>query len=110
MASAVFDAHLCVAEHLLYGQVPYPEVIRLAEQLRRVVVAQELTVQAAVEGDPELVLATAGQALGFVLLGFTSVFREGAETVLFLQALVLDAGTWIGRASPIPSSRTSAKS
>jgi high-affinity iron transporter len=36
-----------------------------------------------------------GQALGFVLLGFSSVFREGAETVLFLQALVLDAGTWI---------------
>lgn len=35
----------------------------------------------------------AGQAIGLVLLGFTSVFREGAETVLFLQALVLDAGT-----------------
>ena len=37
----------------------------------------------------------AGQALGFILLGFTSVFREGAETVLFLQALVLDAGTLV---------------
>lgn len=37
----------------------------------------------------------AGQTLGLVVLGFTSVFREGAETVLFLQALVLDAGTWI---------------
>jgi len=35
----------------------------------------------------------AGQMLGLVLLEFTSVFREGAETVLFLQALVLDAGT-----------------
>ena len=34
MATAVFDAHLCVAEHLLYGQVLH-EVIRLAEQLRR---------------------------------------------------------------------------
>ncbi len=42
-----------------------------------------------------LVGGYAGQALGFALLGFTSVFREGAETVLFLQALVLDAGTWI---------------
>ncbi len=42
-----------------------------------------------------LVGGAAGQMLGFVLLGFTSVFREGAETVLFLQALVLDAGTWI---------------
>ena len=35
----------------------------------------------------------AGQIVGLVLLGFTSVFREGGETVLFLQALVLDAGT-----------------
>lgn len=37
----------------------------------------------------------ASQAFGLVLLGFTSVFREGAETVLFLQALVLDAGTQV---------------
>ena len=35
----------------------------------------------------------AGQMAGLVVLGFTSVFREGSETVLFLQALVLDAGT-----------------
>ncbi|MGB3328501.1 MAG: FTR1 family protein [Thermomicrobiales bacterium] len=39
--------------------------------------------------------AVAGQTLGLVMLGFTSVFREGAETVLFLQALVLDAGAWV---------------
>lgn len=32
------------------------------------------------------------QALGFIALGFSSVYREGFETVLFLQALVLDAG------------------
>jgi len=37
----------------------------------------------------------AGQLLGLAILGFTSVFREGAESVLFLQALVLDAGTWV---------------
>jgi high-affinity iron transporter len=42
-----------------------------------------------------LIGGAAGQALGLVALGFTSVFREGAETVLFLQALVLDAGTWV---------------
>jgi high-affinity iron transporter len=42
-----------------------------------------------------LIGGVAGQMLGFAALGFTSVFREGAETVLFLQALVLDAGTWI---------------
>ncbi len=40
-----------------------------------------------------LIGGAAGQVLGLGLLGFTSVFREGAETVLFLQALVLDAGT-----------------
>ncbi|HET7092272.1 MAG TPA: FTR1 family protein, partial [Thermomicrobiales bacterium] len=42
-----------------------------------------------------LIGGAAGQALGLAMLGFTSVFREGAETVLFLQALVLDAGTWL---------------
>lgn len=39
--------------------------------------------------------AISGQMLGFVLLGFTSVYREGFETVLFLQALVLESGAWI---------------
>ena len=33
------------------------------------------------------------QAVGFVLLGLTSVYREGFETVLFLQALQVSAGT-----------------
>ena len=35
LATAVFDAHLCVAEYLLYGPVPYAEVIAEAEELRR---------------------------------------------------------------------------
>lgn len=34
LAAALFDAHLCVAEYLLYGPVPYDEVIALAEELR----------------------------------------------------------------------------
>jgi high-affinity iron transporter len=34
-----------------------------------------------------------GQTLGFVLLGITSVYREGFETVLFLQNLRVSAGT-----------------
>jgi len=34
LASAVFDSHLCVAEYLLYGPIPYPEVIELATALR----------------------------------------------------------------------------
>ena len=40
-----------------------------------------------------LLSAETGQFLGLVILGFTSMYREGFETVLFLQALVLDAGT-----------------
>src|SRR5215207_3447332 len=32
------------------------------------------------------------QVLGFVLLGFSTVYREGLETVLFLQALELNSG------------------
>ena len=36
-----------------------------------------------------------GQTLGLVILGFTSIYREGFETVLFLQSLVLEAGTSI---------------
>lgn len=35
------------------------------------------------------------QFIGLVLIGFTSIYREGFETVLFLQALVLDAGVWV---------------
>ena len=35
LATALFDAHLCVAEYLLYGPVPYAEVIEQAEVLRR---------------------------------------------------------------------------
>jgi high-affinity iron transporter len=38
---------------------------------------------------------TIGQTAGLVLLGFTSVYREGFETVLFLQSLVVEAGTSI---------------
>ncbi len=36
-----------------------------------------------------------GVWLGLISLGFTSVYREGFETVLFLQALVLDGGSTI---------------
>ena len=33
------------------------------------------------------------QVLGLAMLGLTSVYREGFETVLFLQSLELSAGT-----------------
>jgi len=39
-----------------------------------------------------LISGAAGLWLGLMTLGFTSVYREGFETVLFLQALVLEAG------------------
>ena len=40
-----------------------------------------------------VVTITISQTIGLVLLGFTSIYREGFETVLFLQSLVLEAGT-----------------
>ena len=39
-----------------------------------------------------LLAGAAGQAAGFATLGFVSVYREGFETALFLQALFLRAG------------------
>jgi high-affinity iron transporter len=39
--------------------------------------------------------AAVAQIVGLVMLGFTSVYREGFETVLFLQAIVLEAGAGI---------------
>ena len=36
--------------------------------------------------------AMVGPSVGLIVLGFTSVYREVFETVLFLQSLVLDAG------------------
>ena len=35
LATALFDAHLCVAEYLLYGPMPYQEVIEESEDLLR---------------------------------------------------------------------------
>lgn len=41
----------------------------------------------------QLLSGEAGLALGLVTLGFASVYREGFEVVLFLQAMVLEAGS-----------------
>lgn len=42
-----------------------------------------------------IVSGEAGLWLGLVALGFTSVYREGFETVLFLQALVLESSVGV---------------
>ena len=41
------------------------------------------------------IIGSASQWLGLAILGFTSIYREGFETVLFLQALVLEAGSGV---------------
>lgn len=43
----------------------------------------------------KLLSGEAGLALGLVTLGFASVYREGFEVVLFLQAMVLEAGSGV---------------
>ena len=35
LVTALFDAHLCVAEYMLYGPIPYAEVIEETEELRQ---------------------------------------------------------------------------
>ncbi|MCA0454643.1 MAG: FTR1 family protein [Chloroflexi bacterium] len=38
---------------------------------------------------------TISQTVGLIILGFTSIYREGFESVLFLQSLVLEAGVLV---------------
>ncbi len=40
----------------------------------------------------QLMDANIGQGLGLAVLGFTAMYREGFETVLFMQSLVLQSG------------------
>lgn len=41
----------------------------------------------------EITRGDVGQYIGMIVLGFTSIYREGFETVLFLQAMVMDSST-----------------
>lgn len=43
----------------------------------------------------QLLGANIGQGVGLAILGFTAMYREGFETVLFLQSLVLQSGAGI---------------
>lgn len=78
IVSVVAIAVLLLVMNWFFHKVYWTKWIQTHQQRRRVLIG-----------------GAAGQALGLVMLGFTSIFREGAETVLFLQALVLDAGTLI---------------
>ena len=49
--------------------------------------------------------AGAATVAGLYTLGFTSVFREGFETVLFLQALQLSSGTGVVARRRLPRPR-----
>jgi high-affinity iron transporter len=40
-----------------------------------------------------IAVVTISQSVGLIILGFSSIYREGFETVLFLQSLVLEAGS-----------------
>ena len=63
LAAVVMDAHLCIAESYLYGGVPFPEIIRFAEDLRH-------EAQAAASPRPEAFATTLlGQA--HLLMGDT---------------------------------------
>ncbi|HEY7045732.1 MAG TPA: AAA family ATPase [Jatrophihabitantaceae bacterium] len=64
LVTALFDAHLCVAEYLLYGTVPYAELIADTEELRR---------QAAQAG------ALRGVAFATALIGEAAMFTGDLE-------------------------------
>jgi tetratricopeptide (TPR) repeat protein len=65
LAAVVMDAHLCLAESYLYGGVPYPEVIRFAQDLQR---------QAAAANAPR------AEAFATTLLGEAHLLMGDAET------------------------------
>lgn len=76
-----------------FHKVYWTEHIRKFHDRRRKLVGE------AGEGDDEeeteaRVGFWSGQAVGFALLGLSSVYREGFETVLFLQSLQLATDTW----------------
>jgi len=80
MVSLVAIAVLLLILNWFYHRVYWQENLQSLHQRKRRVLA-----------GAGLSLATA-QVVGLVLLGFTSVYREGFETVLFLQAMTLEAG------------------
>lgn len=124
VASSVFDAHLCLAEYLLYGQQPYDQVIEFATELRatavrsgagrgeafatcllgeaellsgRLLDAQDHLERAA--SLHEAVAASAGQALSLQRLGETALAAGDLQqaTMLLEQAERLSQGCSLER-------------
>ncbi|MFI7609347.1 ATP-binding protein [Micromonospora sp. NPDC049366] len=66
LATTVFDAHLCVAEYLLYGPTPYEDVIDLAQGLRRTAqssgVLRAVAFARALAGEAELLAGNLDEA------------------------------------------------
>lgn len=77
LLSTVFDAHLCVAEYMLYGPTPYDEVIEMARSLRDTATAAGARPAAA------FAAAVAGEAA--LLSGDLDGAREDLEQALALH-------------------------
>ncbi|HEY7072688.1 MAG TPA: winged helix-turn-helix domain-containing protein [Acidimicrobiales bacterium] len=84
LAATVFDSHLCVAEYLLYGPTPYPEVIDLARRLREQADAMGTRAAAA------FATLVAGEAA--LLAGHLDQARADLTEAVDLH-VALDAGT-----------------
>ena len=86
VASKVFDGQLCVAEYLLYGPLPYEEVVALARGLQATAAASGARRAEA------FALCLSGEAL--LLAGRLDEAREDLErSVEMHEALQADAGT-----------------
>lgn len=123
LAIRVFDGHLCASERLLYGELPYPEVVEFAESLateaerlgaaRGKAFAQTLGGEAKLlsgrldEAEPDLaeaarahrsIGATAGEALSMQRLAEVAYFRhQGDEADLLLdEALAVARESYLG--------------
>jgi DNA-binding winged helix-turn-helix (wHTH) protein/tetratricopeptide (TPR) repeat protein len=86
LVATIFDSHLCVAEYLLYGPMPYEEVVALAGELRRH--AEQVGARRAAA----FAVCVAGEAE--LLAGDLDAARRDLEESLELhQRLSADAGT-----------------
>ncbi len=123
LAVRIFDGHLCASERLLYGEMPYPEVIAFAESLaaeagrlgalrgKAFAVAlggeakllsgqldEAETDLAAAVRDHRSIGATAGQALSMQRLAEVAYYRDqpGEADLLLDEALAVARESYLG--------------